>query len=174
LKEYYDEAPLEVSHADKHSAVPVDWLNARLVQLGTTWRVQIDEGEFEIIDAGLAPSEQYYRSLAARIDLAQAKHEECNPKGIALMVCCRVDWNQFVPNGSFPRNFTHTFDSLDFQEFPIDCEPFAVYFLISGSGSFEVALGLLASNGETLWERKILAEHWGKSELVSARLPLTV
>jgi hypothetical protein len=49
LKEYYDEMPLEVSHADKHSAVPLDWLNARLVQLGHL-------GEFRLTTASLRSS----------------------------------------------------------------------------------------------------------------------
>ncbi len=172
LREYYDETPLEVSHADKHSAVPLDWLNARLVQLGTTWRVQIDDGEFETIDATLAISEQYYKSLASRIGAAKVKPVERNPKGIALVICCRVEWDRFVQNSSFPRNFTRTFDSREFQEFPIDCSPFAAYFLISGSGIIEVLLSLLAPNEETLWERKILAEHWG--EIGTCECSLTV
>lgn len=163
LREYYNEVPLETSHADKHSAVPFDWLNARLVQLGASWRVQIDDGEFEIIDAAVAPSEPYYKKLATRFGPEKVKCPEKIQKGIALVLCHRIDWKGEVPNRSVPRNLRHTLDSWAAPEFPFACDPFAAYCLLSGSGTIEISLSLLAPNDETLWEKRFLAAHWGET-----------
>ena len=157
LREYYNNVPTEVSYADKHSAVPLDWLNASLVNMGTAWRVQLDDNEFEIIDAALADSEPYYNLLCRHIMAASEMPSEQVPKGVALVAC-----QDFRLEQTFPHSLTNIANAWKSHVFPVLLSPFAIYILISGAATVELSLSLLADNDESLWEQKFIADNWGE------------
>jgi hypothetical protein len=162
LRDYYDRLPTPVSFPDRHAAVPLDWLNARLLQMGVPWRVQLDEVEFTFIDCTKFPSESFIQSIAGNVAPRSSEQRQGVPKGIALITCHRIEWKNAAENAAVPRNFTFTIDAFEFEQFPAECSPFAVYVLLSGSGMMEFSLNLIAPNKETLWERKLVAAHWGE------------
>ncbi len=162
LGDYYNQQPTPISFSDRHAAVPLDWLNACLLQMGVPWRVQLEEGEFTFVDCSKFASESFIKSVAETVTRIPSRQPEAVPKGISLITCQRIEWKEAAQNRAFPRDFTSTVDAFDFERFPEECPTFAAYVLVSGSGTLELSLRFDAPNQETLWERKLIAAHWGE------------
>ena len=164
LRDYFKGAASATSFAGPRIPIPVDWLNERLLEMRTTWRVQTDREEIKFVD--VANSDCVPRAAEATGTVAPTSCESAEitaiPRGIALIFCNQVEWTSFSEHSSFPRNFTCTFDGLEFDVFPNECAPFAAYVVFSGSGSIMVSLALTAPNKEILWEEQIAAANWGE------------
>jgi hypothetical protein len=170
LREYYNSEPTPISIPDTNAAVPLYWLNTRLEQMGTDWRVRIDDGELEFFT--IPPSSGSLGESDRSRSHPESTRPVINPQsvapsGIALIICQRMTWDSKStgPNGteqSCPRTLHHTVDALDYDAFPHKCGPLAAYILIAGSGVVDLLLHLEAPTGEIVIERRYQAASWGE------------
>jgi hypothetical protein len=84
-------------------------------------------------------------------------------KGIALVISCRVTWDNSNKELAISRSrsIEHTFDTLPVKELPAHVGPMAAYALISGSGNMAISLMLEAPNGEIVVAYHDTASTWG-------------
>jgi hypothetical protein len=169
LREYFNTQPPPISKPDINAAVPLYWLNTRLEQMGTDWRVRIDEGEFEFFasatsSAPSAESSQLTPNVNVNSSAPGTDYQLVAPSGIALVICSKMTWD--IGSGSdersCPRTLHHTLDALGFDTFPHKCGPLAAYILVAGSGVVDLLLRLEAPNGEIVIERRYQAASWGE------------
>src|SRR5690606_13981788 len=83
LGEYYSRQPVEWVPGDENAAVPIEWLNQRLANRQTSWRVHVDaDGGFEFEDIEVPPV-----APAAHAPLLD---NTVVPKAIALVIAQQV------------------------------------------------------------------------------------